>query len=321
MPLPRKQLISLIDTPYYHCVSRCVRRAYLCGTDSVTGQSFEHRRGWVEERLLYLSSLFAIDICAFAVMNNHTHLVLHVNQTDALNWSDKEVASRWHKLHKGTILTQQFTQDASLTPSQQTTLADTLAIYRSRLTDISWFMRELNEPIARRANREDNCTGHFWEGRFKSQALLDQQALAACMVYVDLNPIRADIARSLETSRHTSIKHRLEDLKKNDKCTHFMPFIGKATLNPSHGIAFDLIDYIQLVELTGQAKASEKKGCISINTSPILNQLGFDETCWLALSLNFENSFKVAAGQADSLEQFKQHTRRKRLLQEPIRVA
>lgn len=321
MPLPRKQLISLIDTPYYHCVSRCVRKAYLCGVDSVTGQPYEHRRGWVEERLLYLSTVFTIDICAFAVMSNHTHLVLHVNQKDALKLSDKEVVYRWHKLHKGTILSQQFAKDANLTSAQQITLSATLAIYRKRLTDISWFMRELNEPIARRANREDNCTGHFWEGRFKSQALLDQQALAACMAYVDLNPIRADIARSLATSHHTSIKHRLEDLKKNDKCTHFMPFIGKTTVDPFNGIAFDLIDYIQLLEATGKVKAPNKKGSISIKTSSILNQLGFDENCWLTLSLNFENSFKVAAGQADSLEKFKQHTRRKRLLQEPIRVA
>jgi hypothetical protein len=105
MPQPRKSQISLIDTPYYHCVSRCVRRSFLCGQDKFTGQSYEHRRGWVEERLLFLSSVFAIDISAYAVMSNHTHVVLHVDETVAQSWSMEEVVRRWHQLHKGTLLT------------------------------------------------------------------------------------------------------------------------------------------------------------------------------------------------------------------------
>ena len=70
MPQPRKNQISLIDTPYYHCVSCFVRRSFLCGKDKFTGQSYEHRRGWVEERLLFLSSVFTIDSAAtlFALM-------------------------------------------------------------------------------------------------------------------------------------------------------------------------------------------------------------------------------------------------------------
>jgi hypothetical protein len=68
MPQPRSSQISLSDTPYYHCISRCVRRSFLCGIDNYSGQSYEHRRGWVEKRLLFLSSVFAIDLCAYAVM-------------------------------------------------------------------------------------------------------------------------------------------------------------------------------------------------------------------------------------------------------------
>ena len=79
MARPRNTQVSLQDTPYYHCVSRCVRKAYLCGVDFYTGQSYEHRRDWIEARLLMLASVFSIDICAYAVMSNHLHLVLGVD--------------------------------------------------------------------------------------------------------------------------------------------------------------------------------------------------------------------------------------------------
>ena len=175
----------LIDTPYYHCISRCVRRAFLCGEDKNTGHNFDHRRGWIEDKLLALSQVFAIDVCAYAIMSNHTHMVLFIDQNTAKAWSNKEVIERWHQLFKGTLLTQQYSRGEPLADYLQETLANIVAEYRSRLMDISWFMRLLNESIARQANQEDNCTGRFWQGRFKSQVLIDEAALAACMAYVD----------------------------------------------------------------------------------------------------------------------------------------
>ena len=199
MPRPRKSLINLTDTPYYHCVSRCVRRAFLCGEDKQTGKSFEHRRQWVEDRLLFLADVFCVDVCAYAVMSNHTHVVLRINKQKAESLSAKEVIQRWHKLFKGMILAQRYIDPVdsdSLSEAEIETVKSLAEVYRNRLFDISWFMRLLNEYIARQANKEDDCTGHFWEGRFKSQALMDEVSLAACMAYVDLNPVRSRLAKT-----------------------------------------------------------------------------------------------------------------------------
>ena len=90
MTRPRSALISLPDTPWYHMVNRCVRRAFLCGHDAHSGQNFEHRRGWVETRIRELASVFAIDVAAYAVMSNHYHIVLRIDADRARTWGDDE---------------------------------------------------------------------------------------------------------------------------------------------------------------------------------------------------------------------------------------
>ena|SRR5690554_973617 len=207
MTQPRMRLISLDDTPFYHCVSRCVRRAYLCGSGK--DYDFEHRRGWIAQRIKQLAAVFTIDVAAYAVMSNHYHVVLRVNRevADALTWD--EVMERWCQLFKGPLLVQRFRAGQALTPPELEMVDEIVDGWRQRLMNISWFMRCLNEPIARWANQEDNCTGRFFEGRFKSQALLDERALLSCMAYVDLNPIRATMADTPEDSDFTSIQERL----------------------------------------------------------------------------------------------------------------
>ncbi|WJG09176.1 transposase [Aliiglaciecola sp. LCG003] len=313
MPLARKRQISLTDTTYYRCISRCVRRTFLCGTDKISGKSFEHRKQWIEDRFLFLCTTFAIDVCAYAIMSNHIHVVLHVDCDAPQNWSDKEVVRRWQKLHKGTLLIQQFAQSKleSVGQDELPTLKSSIEVYRKRLFDISWFMKELNEPIARQANAEDQCTGHFWEGRFKSQALLDKHALAACLVYVDLNPIRAKLASTIDNSEHTSIKRRILDLKKGCQTQTLMPFVGHQT--QSKGLNFDLHDYIQLVELTAGSINSQKHLGVDFNQSPIIKRLGLNEENWSQLSRGFEKFFSVAAGQTMSMEQYKESTNRKKM--------
>ena len=211
MTCPRSALVSLSDTAWYHCVSRCVRRAFLCGHDHHSGQDFEHRRGWIAHRIKELANIFAIDVAAYAVMSNHYHVVVRIDSERAQAWSTEQVLQRWTQLFTGPLLVQRYLSSARavMGESEREKVREMAETFRARLFDLSWYMRVLNESLARQANAEDGCTGRFWEGRFKSQALLDEQALLAAMAYVDLNPVRAGMAESLEASDYTSIQERL----------------------------------------------------------------------------------------------------------------
>jgi REP element-mobilizing transposase RayT len=220
MTQPRSALISIADTPWYHVVSRCVRRAFLCGEDRLTGKSFEHRRGWIETWILQLANLFAIDVAAYAVMSNHYHIVVRIDVERAAGWSLEGVLARWTELFTGPLLVQRYLsmERDQMTEAELDKVRALAEGYRERLTSLSWFMRVLNENIAREANREEGVKGRFWEGRFKSQALLDEVAVLSAMAYVDLNPIRAGLARTPEQSDHTSIQARIEALVADDTC-------------------------------------------------------------------------------------------------------
>ena len=307
MPKPRSQQISLLDTPYYHICSRTVRKAFLCGVDKQTGTSFEHRRTWIEKRILQLSQVFSIDICAHAVMHNHLHLVLHIDIEKVINWSTDEVLERWHQLFKGTFLTQQYSNKQTLDKFQLAMVESTADIYKQRLMDISWFMRSLNEPIARQANREDKCTGHFWEGRFKSQALLDEGALLSCMAYVDLNPVRAGIAPTPEQSNFTSIQLRINAAIKGGQPTALLPFVSSEHQQKLTGIRFSLKDYLTLVDETGRVIRDDKRGAITGKTVNILAMLHISEESWLKLTTEFECIFTGAVGTAEHLCEFSKH--------------
>ncbi|QPG07257.1 transposase [Salinimonas marina] len=293
MPRPRKSLISLSDTPYYHCVSRCVRRAFLCGKDKFTGQSYEHRRQWVEQRLLFLGSVFAINICAYAVMSNHTHVVLHVDKNSAMQWTSEQVLHRWHRLFQGTYLTKRYMhpeERKTLSAAEINTVEATANIYRERLYDISWFMRLLNEYIARQANKEDHCTGRFWEGRFRSQALLDETALAACMAYVDLNPVRAGLANTPEHSPHTSIQRRIQSAKLNQQPRQLRALSHASSEPSANTLPFLLEDYFDLVKQTGRQLKSDQPLQPTSNFF-LLKKTGLSPEDWAWLIKNIETQF------------------------------
>ncbi|MFO7763284.1 MAG: transposase [Wenzhouxiangellaceae bacterium] len=319
--MSRSQLVSLDATPHYHVVSRCVRRQFLCGRDARTGRDFSHRRDWIRARIFELSKVFAIEVCAYAVMANHVHIVLSVDQARALAWDEREIARRWMRLFGGTALVRSFADGQTLSGAQNAAVAVKIAEYRKRLFDISWFMRCLNEPIARMANAEDNVTGRFWEGRFKSQALLDEAALIAAMAYVDLNPIRAGIAETPETSDYTAIQQRVleqdpniarqapdamallpEDLQ--SAIGRLMPFADQAAADPEHAIPYPLQDYLALVDWSGRAVIEGKRGSIPEHLPPILERLKIDPTAYIQfIKKADETRFGNFIGPVDALQE------------------
>jgi REP element-mobilizing transposase RayT len=98
MTYPRSHLDDPEAPGFYHCISRCVRRAFLCGEDELPGRSFEHRKQWVEVRLLEVAEVFAVGVYAYAVMSNHLHVVVYVDPSATLAFSPAEIAQRWVRL-------------------------------------------------------------------------------------------------------------------------------------------------------------------------------------------------------------------------------
>ncbi|MBL4660382.1 MAG: transposase [Alcanivoracaceae bacterium] len=292
MTLPRKQLISIEATPFYHIITRCVRRAFLCGKDTHSGNCYEHRRKLIVDRIKELAGVFNIDVCAYAIMSNHYHLVLKVNCTN--DWSERKCLIDWSSLCKIPDICQRYIKHEGLSKAELAFVYLQADVYRKRLMDISWFMKLLNEHIARSANIEDNVTGSFWESRFKSQALLDERALLTCMVYVDLNPVRAAIAKTPEGSDYTSIQERIMT-KKSD------------LLNIGFGendIPYTLTDYCDLVDATGRAIIIGKTGSIPADLPPILKRLNLNESTWLNELNQFKNKGQTAAGTVQQLKAF-----------------
>lgn len=336
MTRPRSSLVRLEDSAWYHCFSRCVRRAFLCGHDHHSGQNFEHRRGWIATRIKELAHIFSIDVAAYAVMSNHYHVVTHIDRDRAQEWSTEEVLLRWTQLFTGPLLVVRYLSNAraQMGQSELDQVERFAQTYRARLHDLSWFMRVLNESLARQANAEDDCTGRFWEGRFKSQALLDEQALLAAMAYVDLNPVRAGMGQTPETSDYTSIQERLgcapapvpvpevptlvptivpvsaqaessTSSAQQQAATGpllqapLMPF--DATGRTSWAVPFGWEDYAELVDWTGRQLRPNKKGCIPQNTPELLARIGIDSEAFIAMASTFLQEFGSAVGAPEQM--------------------
>jgi hypothetical protein len=318
MARARESLIDLDATHYYHCINRSIRRSYLCGDDKYSGINFDHRRTWLVDRIKFLATVFTIDIAAYAIMSNHYHLVLKVNRDEALNLSNDEVIERWYQLYHGCILVDRYRSGEQLNSAYMFIINEIIDEWRSRLYDISWFMRNLNEFIARKANNEDNCTGKFWEGRFKSQALLDETAILSCMMYVDLNPIRAKVSDSLLESDFTSIQERIKQYQsfqkqcqiqntKPNKRTEFTVLQQPNSLLEfgcsidKDTIPFTLFDYLALADFSSRLIVPNKNGAVSKERPIILEVLNIEIDSWFNTIQHFRRHYANFAGSKLSL--------------------
>jgi REP element-mobilizing transposase RayT len=319
MTRARKELVDCQTTPYYHCICRCVRRAFLCGEDHFSGTNYEHRRGWVLERLRALQEVFAVDLCAYAILSNHYHLVVRLNKEQAESWTEEEVMARWARLFSLPWLVARYRAGQG-SRAEQREARDILSIWRERLVDLSWFMRSLNEDLARRANAEDGCKGRFWEGRFKSQALLDEAAVLTCMSYVDLNPVRAGMAQTPESSDFTSIQQRiaeygqkLESAKETSSDKPRLTTLASPTADPhQNAFSFTTEDYLELVDWAGRAIRTDKRSAIPADLPPILARLQLDPEQYLRHVERGGRAYHVAAlGQLDRLREAAQQLGRR----------
>ena len=333
MAIPRALQINLNNPGWVHCTARCVRQAFLAG------DRFDHRRGWIERRLQFLAGVFGCEIAAFAVMSNHLHVIVRMAPEMVDAWSDEEVARRWLRAYPG------YRDDVDRCDASTVEIDDWkvtaragdsewVAERRQRLASLSWFMRSLCEPIARRANLEDDCSGRFWEGRFSSTPLLDEAALLACMVYVDLNPIRAKMATAVEDSDHTSVQLRLttaqgspaseaaavDSASAEDGMPAALPRYRRRDLDEPAWLTslkrltardqasgrggLSPLQYCHLVETTGRIVRGDKRGAIAGELPDLLERLdpGFDTSTWVLTMCGWRQMSAGSVGKRTSLQ-------------------
>ena len=333
MVIARGKFVKENEVGTYHCISRCVRRAFLCGEDIYSGKNYEHRRGWIRDRLKELSLIFGVEVFSYAVMSNHLHIVIRNRPDLVKSWSDEEVVKRWSWLFPkeredtGNPLppipayVQNFLKDS-----------EKLLVCRQRLGSLSWFMRCLNEKIARRANQEDQCSGRFWEGRFKSQPLLDEGAILACMAYVDLNPVRAAMAEDLEESTFTSIydrllaeraRKRLEKLKSEEAFKSAMTQEQERCVEKEQNLIEDaswlvsldgenspfegsipLQQYTDLLEWTGKNIKADKIGHLPPPLESVLDRYDLDADLWVSNVAEFGGLFYRIVGSLEKIFEY-----------------
>lgn len=315
-----------------HCINRCVRRGFLCGQDAVTGNNYEYRREWIRHRFEFLTEHMAVEALGYAILSNHFYIVLR-NRPDVVNdWSDDEIARRWWSLCPGR-------RNKDKSPAKPTKLElqalkgdkEKVAEYRKRLSSVSWFMRFVAENIAKRANDDDEVTGRFWEGRFKCQPLLDDAAILACMQYVDLNPIRAGIAKTIQASDFTSAQDRLADLKQasdystsdaaDNACEHGerAGWLAPTQLEPKRQrvrnrptkrrasnkgfLSMTLAEYLQLLDWTGrQLRRDGKLGTIPADLKPLFDRVGMAAEIWVDCVRRFHKWHGSGVGRPASLK-------------------
>jgi hypothetical protein len=332
--LTRADVFDPSEIAAVHCIGRTVRRCFLFGQDPLSGKNYDHRKVWIENELRRLAANMGIDLLCFSLMSTHFHLVLRSRPDVVLSWDDTEVARRWLMLcplRKTADGTAEEPSEAELNGIRND--ADKLKIIRARLSDISWWMRLLCQTIAQMANREEGETGKFFQSRFRSVRLLDEEAILACAAYVDLNPIRAAIAETLETSDFTSVQRRMDaaggSLDSGDESSVSQPeravpsseFLSPLEIDElldatgaclsatgqrasAKGfLAMPTASYLELLEWTSRRLVAGKRGSTPDSTPAIFERLRIRPEVWCELVSEFGRMFSVVAGQPHRIDE------------------
>ena len=340
--LARTEIFSADEVAIVHVMNRTVRRCFLLGDDPVTGKNYDHRKQWIDDQLVQQAKYFGIDLLCQAIMSNHFHLVLRSRPEVVAQWDDTEVARRWLMLcpavrdqHRQPVAPTEFELNQILNNKEK------LATIRSRLSDISWWMRLLSQNIAQRANRDDDEVGKFWQSRYRAVRLLDETAVLACAAYVDLNPIRAAIAETIEESDYTSAQKRAQNLtsrksasqskgstsgsssgskrvvSKSGCSRHLAPVdlqerTGQRGPNVHKGgsrcsnkgfLPMTSLQYLELLDWTARLTVNGKPGATPKHAPSLLNRLGLNADQWKELVSSFGRLFSVVAGQPEQIDQ------------------
>jgi hypothetical protein len=275
----------------------------------------EDRKQWIEDRLQVLSASFSLAVGGFAILDNHLHVLCRLDPAVAESWDAEEVLRRWIAVYPPRALAGDDPQAVQAWIGQAARDTGRVEQLRQRLADLGWFMKALKEPLARMANKADGCRGAFWAARYKSIAILDSEALLATCAYIDLNPVAAGIAATPETSRHTSIRQRVDHARRKGKLgalqaarrgsvsgsraagnleqdhwlvpledrrrTRSFPPSGSTSQGPREGMleSFSLGSYLLLVDYTGRL-FRQGKARISGAVQEIFQRLGTASETW-----------------------------------------
>ena len=333
MTTARKDQVDATVSRWYHCISRCVRRAHLLGE----GEQVGARKKWIETRLQMLDAIFAVSVGGYSVMDNHLHVLLRLDPDLAAAWTEEEVLDRWFQLYPPRGTDRKVLPPEKLKELREERLKDKpwLATARERLGSLSWFMKSLKEPLSRMVNREERCTGAFFEGRFKSIAILDEEALLSVAAYIDLNPVAAGIAKTPEESEHTSVKSRVDSVraqgraealraakegsvaaskaaKKLESKCWLIPIEDRRRQGEEReGMlkGFTLGNYLLLVEHTGRL-FRRGKASISSEVAEILDRIGSSAEAWEARMQQLRSGRLLGRFIASSREKLREAARK-----------
>jgi len=349
--LARAEIFDPSEIAVVHLIGKTVRSCFLMGFDERSSRNFDHRKRWIEDKLKILAANFGIDLLAFSCMSNHFHLLLRSRPDVVATWDDTQVAQRWWQLCPTRKVKLEINGEWVKVPATPTEFdlnairndPVRLAEIRLRLSDFSWWMRLLCQYIAMRANAEEGeGLGRFWQGRYKAVRILDEESLLACAAYVDLNPIRAALAETLELSNYTSVQRRVQALKatasKAESSGDLPPeveriagesatlpradaFLAPVAIEERHDalgpkpsrngkrssdkgfLAMSAAEYLEILDWFARDKVAGKRGATPISAPPVLERLGIEPTLWSAMVTDFGRAFKNVAGTAKSVSE------------------